>query len=405
MNVSISKYQQRLLFVIAIFLTLSSVAGFLHFGDLYYILLGFVGILLSFQLHSKIHLGMPGIIIFLIACGISLIVNDVPAYFKPFNRYLVYILMLFVVSPLFTNNSIGSIRSHLFYYSLDVLAIMSIGSFFAYFLGINLFVRKGIALEIGAGTFSGLMNHSMVLGPFSAISAIYILSIYLFEIKRKKRIILFCGVLACLGASFFAASRIALVGGLVGCVFVLFRFYQGKMTKTLLTLSLIIAVALTTFPIWGGVTEFVITKQNSNEEKGSALYSRERKITARTLEFASSPIFGIGFCSVDSRYDIVDYSNGRIEPGSSWLAIASMTGLFGLLAFIPICAIALKQAWKIKDKKKSCTLSAILVFYLIHLLAEGYIMAPRSFLNMFFWLLLGAINSEYIYGKQLNNSK
>ena len=42
----------------------------------------------------------------------------------------------------------------------------------------------------------------------------------------------------------------------------------------------------------------------------------------------------------------------------------------------------------------SCALGGMFVFYLVHLSAEGYIMAPRSFLNMLFWLVLGAIGSE-----------
>ena len=386
--------------IIAFFLTISSVAGFFHYGNLYYILLAIVFFLCVFRIKYHIKFGISIILFFLIACAASLILNDIPSYFNATNRFLVYTLVLIVVSPLVTNIYIGRIRLNLFFYSLVVLSFLSIGSFFAYFLGINLFVRKGNVLEIGVGTFSGLMNHSMVLGPFSAISAIYLLCLFLSVSKKTQRLILIFGFIFCVGACFFAASRIALAAALAGCIVVLMRYYKGRMSKVFMIVLLVIAVAAASFPIWGGVTEFVIAKQNRNEEMGGVIYSRERKIAARTLEFKSSPLFGIGFCTVDPRYDVVQYENGQIEPGTSWLAIASMTGLLGLLTFIIVCIVAFRQAVNIHDKILSCMFTGILVFYLIHLMAEGYIMAPRSYLNMFFWLLLGAINAEYMYSNQ-----
>ena len=48
----------------------------------------------------------------------------------------------------------------------------------------------------------------------------------------------------------------------------------------------------------------------------------------------------------------------------------------------------------INDMFYSCALGGMFVYYLIHFVAEGYIMAPGSFLNMLFWLVLSAIESE-----------
>lgn len=381
--------------MIAVFLTLSSVAGFFHFGVLYYIMLATTGFMYLLQPSFRLRMGEWVILLFLFACAMSLIVNDVPKYFNSTNRFIVYTLVLIVVSPLITNEYIGPIRSKLFFYSLVVLSILSVGSFFAFYLGVNMFVRLGTELEIGSGTFSGLMNHSMVLGPFSAISAIYLLSLVFTETKKTKRLFFILSFLCCLGACFFAASRISLLGVLCGCVVVVIRYYRGRMSKAIVVLLLVAALAAASFPIWGGVMDLVLEKQEFNEQLGGALYSREGKIAARILEFKSSPIFGIGFCSVDPRYDVVQFDNGQIEPGTSWLAILSMTGILGLIAFIPICVIAFRQIRFIESIRISCALLGILVFYLIHMLAEGYIMAPRSFLNMFFWLLLGTINGEY----------
>ena len=382
-------------FIIASFLVISSVAGFFHYGVLYYILLAFIGVLFLFQPSLSLCIGMPSILFFLFACAISLVVNDTPSYFKAWARLFVYFLMLLVVSPLFTNKYIGLIRSKVFRYCLVTLSFLSIGSFIAYFLGINLFIRNGTEAEIGAGTFSGLMNHSMVLGPFAAISSVFLFGSYLSVKKVSLRILLLMASVVCIGASLLAASRIAVAAGLSSLLLLLIRYYQGRFSKVFMVVIIVVALAASTFPIWSSFTDFLVSKSKSNIELGGMLYSREHKITARLSEFKSSPLFGIGFCTVDPRYDVVQFDNGQIEPGSSWLAIASMTGILGLVAFIRVVIVAFRQAWRIKNKNVSSVLSAILLFYLIHMLAEGYIMAPRSFLAMTFWLLLGTINAEY----------
>ena len=189
-----------------------------------------------------------------------------------------------------------------------------------------------------------------------------------------------------------ASSRIAVGAAIVGCVFVLFRRYQANLTKFSIVLLLIVAIGGITFPIWGGLTDFLVEKQEGNMEMGgSMMYSRERKINARIAEFKSSPIVGIGFATVDPALDVVNWEKGYVEPGTSWLAVLSMTGLLGFSAFLMICFLTFKKVISQEDMFFECALGGMYVYYLIHLVAEGYIMAPRSFLNMLFWLVVGAI--------------
>jgi len=388
--------RSTVILLISVFLVISSVAGFFHYGVLYYFLLGFLALMFLFQSNLNVGWGIPTIAFFLFICAFSLIANDPPAYFNAWNRFFVYTLVVLIVSPLITNMSIGKIRSQVFYYSLCTLAALSVGSFFAYYLGINMFVRDGSELEIGVGTFSGLMNHSMVLGPFAAISAVFLFGQFLFEQRRFLRFLFLCSSIFCMGASLLASSRIAVLAGIASVIILILRYFKGNLTKSLSLFLVIIVIATASFPIWAPFTDFVVAKNEANIVEGSVLYSRQRKITARITEFKSSPLFGIGFCTVDPRYDVVQVSNGQIEPGSSWLAVLSMTGILGLIAFSSVCIKAFKQAWNTKDRRKASVLSAILFFYLVHMLAEGYIMAPRSFLGMFFWLLIGTINASYL---------
>ena len=392
--------------ILGIFLTLSSIAGFFHFGILYYITLGLFGLMMIYDLTKQGTKANPFIIAFLVFCVLSLIVNDTPAYFNAWGRLGVYILVLFVVSPMLSNPSTGTKRTKLLMYVMDVCIILSVLSFFCYFLGINLFVRLGQQLEIGVGSFSGLMNHSMKLGPISGLSSVVLLSYCLCENNKRLRIMYIAALFCCLGSCMLASSRIAVGAAVVGCVFVLFLRFRSNLTKFSIVLLLIVAIAGITFPIWGGLTDFLVEKQQGNIELGgSTLYSRERKINARIAEFKSSPVVGIGFASVDPQLDVVNFSNGQIEPGTSWLAILSMTGLLGISAFLLICFFMFKKVMSVQNMFFSCALGGMFVFYLVHLAAEGYIMAPRSFLNMLFWLIVGAIQGQVNNKKQLIRKK
>lgn len=391
-----------LLKLLGLFLTLSSIAGFFHFGVLYYITLGLFGLMLVYDMMTKGNNVKPIIIVFLAFCTLSLIVNDTLPVFNAWARLGVYIMVLFVVSPMLSNSSVDKKRKSMLMYIMDVIIILSVLSFFCFFLGINLFVREGHELEIGVGTFSGLMNHSMVLGPMSGLSSVVLLSYCLCETNKRLRIIYIIALFCCLGACLLASSRIAVAAAIVGCVFVLFRRYRANLTRFSVVLLLIIAIGGITFPIWGGFTDFLVEKQEGNIEKGgSMMYSRERKIEARIIEFKSSPITGIGFATVDPKLDVVDFSNGRIEPGTSWLAVLSMTGLLGFSAFLIICILTFKKVMAHQNIFFSCALGGMFVFYLVHLSAEGYIMAPRSFLNMLFWLIVGAIYAQSNNKKRL----
>lgn len=381
--------------MLGIILALSSNAGFFRFGILYYFTLGLFGLILVYDMIANGVTIKPIIIVFLAFCALSLIVNDTLPIFNAWARLGVYVLVLFVVSPMVSNSSMDKKRKKMLMYIMDVIIILSVLSFFCYFLGINLFVRLGEELEIGVGTFSGLMNHSMVLGPMSGLSSVVVLSYCLCETNKRLRIVYMVTLFCCLGACLLASSRIAVGAAIVGCVFVLFRRYRSNLTKFSVVLLLIVAIGGITFPIWGGLTDFLVQKQQDNIDLGgSMMYSREKKINARIAEFKSSPVTGIGFATVNPALDKVDFSNGQIEPGTSWLALLSMTGLLGFSAFLLICFFSFKKVMSSQNIFFSCALGGMFVYYLVHLSAEGYIMAPRSFLNMLFWLILGAIFSE-----------
>lgn len=379
--------------VIAWLLVLSSITGgILLPQSFYFFALGLLGILIVSR--GQLRFSNAWIILLLLACLLSIVVNRPPSYFNAWGRYIVYLLVVAVVSPMLFSESALKMRFKVLQYFTYIGVILSIGSFFAYFFGINLFERQGELLEIGAGTFSGLMNHSMVLGPISALSAILLFSYtlsYRHSMKRGKRVLMITMMALCCGACLLAASRIALSGLVVGLLVVVIASFRETPSKAFRIVFFVIIIGVATYPIWGKLTTYVIEKQEGNYDRGSAFFSREDKFEARIYEFKSSPIFGIGFCVADPQFSGVNATNGRVEPGSSWLAVASMTGILGLLAFLPLCIIASIKVWRIRDPLVRSLLAGMLFFFYIHMIAEGYIYAPKSCFSLLFWLILASI--------------
>ncbi len=379
--------------IVALLIVMSSFVGGITLPPpFYYGSLAVCGLMII--KNGKLKVKNVYVLLFLIICFFSLLINNPPSYFRAWERLGGYTMILLVVSSLFACKYSTQLRAKILYYIMEVAILLSVGSFFAYFLGINLFVRLGEQLEISAGKFSGLMNHSMVLGPVAGLSGFVLFASILS--KKTKKDYLFTGAMAlcCFGACLLSASRAAVGATGVACVYALFRYYRKRMSKMVTVVVVMVGLLMATFPLWGGVTDFLVQKQKGNESMGSAIYSRERKFTARILEFKSSPIIGIGYNVVIPEYDGVVMSNGQIEPGSSWLAVASMTGVLGLSVFITICVKEMRRAWKIERPLTSSILGGMLLFFLVHMIAEGYIFAPKNCLSMLFWLIIAVIDDN-----------
>ena len=390
-------YKKDLWPIVGAFLILfSSITGFFLLSQLfYYGAIAVCGMIIISK--GGVRVGNVSVLLLIIACIISLLFNNVPSYFRAWQRLGIYIFILFMMSPLLISKEAVTFKSKLFIYIWLITSILSVGSFFSYYLGINFFIVNEKELELGAGTFGGLMNHSMALGPMSALSTIFLFVLASLNKTKAKRYYYIAAFL-CLGACFFSASRAAVGASVAGCIYALSCVNKNHLSKTFKVLFIILTVGAVTFPIWGGVTDFIMEKQEMrNNEFGGGFDSRTEKVVVRLEEFISSPIVGIGFCTVNPNLDNVNRENGQIEPGSSWLAIASMTGIFGLLVMIPLCISSLKKARSIKDDFWRGALSGMMIFFILHMMVEGYIFAPKSFLSLIFWLLISIIEGKTCY--------
>ena len=71
-----------------------------------------------------------------------------------------------------------------------------------------------------------------------------------------------------------------------------------------------------------------------------------------------------------------------------------MLSMLGILGFIPVAWLFMKNLYFVLSDKKCIVLYAVLggvlIFFMVHMVAEGYIIASGSFLFFMLWATLGA---------------
>jgi O-antigen ligase len=343
----------------------------------------------SLRIRDKISFNLPMVCIILTAI-LSIWFNNPPAYFRSWERLGLFVIVVGVVFPFFQTSKLTVLRIEMFKYLLNATVIITILSFIAYFLGIN----YAFADEtIHAPHFGGITVHSMVLGPIASLSMCY--SFWLILNKQfTKKIIFF--LIAILFISFstvlLAASRVALSAGIVGLLFLIIKISRKKMTRSIRTVILFIILFAVTFPIWENFITKIQEKQEYSAENANLLITRENKWQNRLDEFRSSPLYGIGYSAVLERHD-EDFNiiTGQIESGSSWLAVLSMLGILG---FIPVAYLFFQNLYYLYNDNNlpsSSLLGSVLIFFMVHMFAEGYIFAGGSFMFFMLWLTLGTV--------------
>jgi O-antigen ligase len=333
--------------------------------------------------NSKHHLDILTSI-FIGICFLSITNNVIPAYFKATDRFVMFVVVLFVISPLFKGPYINEVKRYCFKFSNYLIIGLTLLSF----LGKTSGVYPGLDF---ASNFGGLTINSMTLSPLSGISLL-ICAYILRSTELSKKWSLFYKI--ALAVSFFtlilSASRIALVSAVIAVLFLLSRLYKrriGKFIKVLLGFSLVL---LLSYPLWKSYTTDLIEKTEERDEEGNQLSSREDLWAYRWEEFNQSPIIGIGFAN--SMYGAIDYTTGTVEPGTSWGAILAMTGAFGLCVFLILVLrtyIVNYNVFREDVPLVSHFLNALLIFFAIHWIAEGYMLAAGSYLFFYAWLLIG----------------
>lgn len=318
-------------------------------------------------------------LLLIVGTATSLVVNEVDAKYGTSIRWVLWFLLLASVGPIFSSKSLLIIRQKALKYFLNGFVIITLLSFFYYILGLP---------NIGRGNFAGLMNQSMVLGPVAAISGIYAFYNYLIINKIKVKYF----YLALSGISglvvILAASRLAFAGYIAGMIFLFAKPFKYRILYAFLIISMGIVVYSR---IDDGAEETGQSLDKDIVRKGTN-NSREGLWNDRIREFNDNKIFGVGFAAQDDSLveEIKNGTGGRIEPGSGYLMILSMTGLFGFTLFMWYFYFLFnsKRFWKEIFNNETYKLS-LFAFFAVHFIGEGYLFSVGNLFAALFWLVVG----------------
>ena len=241
----------------------------------------------------------------------------------------------------------------------------------------------------GAVYFTSFMNQSMLLGPIVGMGIVIALARAIHGRSWRWGLLAILGLVPLLASG----SRVAaLATGAAGC-FLIIR--HKPMIGGLCGLLLLLAVY--SFITHGQSDS---SSDSSSDSFTGALArkgianSRADLWQSRIDEFKSSPLFGIGI-AMGTGEGASEEGNGsiRVEPGSSYLAILSMTGGLGAIAFSLALGLLLfgyvssqRQVGLDRD-----ILNVVGVFLGVHGVAEGWILGFGSPLCFLFWLWLGNV--------------
>lgn len=379
------------------FLLLSQISLF-HLLILYTIAIIILGAY-SF-LNGKMNID-KGILVFIIISLISILAKDIPTFFKPYQRYSYWILLMIGVSSLIYNKKLIYYRRCLLLNICSISIIITLLSFGSYIAGFGYW-----AGNVG---FWGIALHGNVLGAMAMISLIYSVYRFINEISQKKYIFLFlCGISIII--LLLASSRNALACSIIGILCLLKLHFRKKASVFFTIVFTTVVLLIIIYPYLGEYTSGLETKMSYGYENNSITASRTTLWNTRIEEFKRNPILGVGTFSVDTSikdsgtfYNPYNPSTGIVELGSTYLGILSQNGLLGFISFISILLMSIKRGYQ--KTIRSCDRYDILFFsilmsFIFHMNFEGYSNTTGQILTLIIWLVIGCnsykpINCKY----------
>lgn len=330
-----------------------------------------------------------------IVCALSIALNDIPSFFAPWPRLGTFVLLTAVVSPAFGGKGAAAFRVQMFAAVSILLSVVTLVS-----TGMLL---TGQGYGVMHAWFQGATVHSMIMGPVAAASNLFCLYQLQYKIRRGWMKALY---VALLGGGFLCilqtGSRSSLIGALVSAAAFLFFRHKDNVGQMVKKAMLCLVVLLLASPVWMPYTNKIIEK-NAGDSSSLNTDSRSVYWEQRLVEWKSSPVYGIGFSTVDAEAEgsTFDKETGGVETGSSWLSALSMTGILGFACVVGLFCSAFLRSWRLirRTAAVGAFLLSMLLFFIFHMMAEGYIFAGGNFLNTQLWLLLGVIFSVSQYPK------
>lgn len=332
------------------------------------------------------------VVLFLAAGAISIMGNDIPDFFKPWQRFALFAMMVVGCSPLLRGREIDKVKRHLYMGGLWAVGVIAVLSFLGYFLGF------GRRLDGIVNSYMGVTGHPNFLGFFTMVAMVWIASLFFRCTSMKERYIVIGGWVACVITLLLCSSRSALACGLVGTMLAVYLRFQKNATAMVNSILVGVAVVILSLPYLMPYAEVMMKKNMNFDNMDSVVADTRGSIWAlRYQELAESPVIGIGAYSCDTTLpnaDIFyDENTGTIELGSSYLGLLAQCGWLGFISFlliaIPIVRKCIRFAFSERTPYAQLWLP-ILFVCAANMFFEGYLMTAGAVQCIIVWMALGA---------------
>lgn len=327
------------------------------------------------------------------ACFLSIILNDIPSYYLIEFRFITFIVLLVAFSPLVNSRSIALLRLRLLYFATIFSVILVFINFIIFQAGgltdlqMDVYARTGIYFGTTAN------NEFATLGAISTMYIITFLVSFATKIRIWENVILLLLLFCCISMMLIASSRTAFIGTIISIVFI--AIYANKKNWRFLPITFIALLAFFTlaFVLFAGDMRGMIEYKQAGDVSGVNVYSRQSMWEMRLDEFKSSPMCGIGFATISNPTEFAR-ERGVIEAGSGWLSVLSQTGILGGVCMLFMLIPNILFLFRNKNTSYSFIwLVGLCVIFLISPISEAYITTVGAVLCCLFWLTLSVVDS------------
>lgn len=333
-----------------------------------------------------------GCVAFLAIAALSIMNNDIPYFFKPWQRYGLFLACMIGCSPLISGGQLNKLRRQMMMGALWAMGGITVWSFIGRFTGQGQYIW-GIV-----NGYMGVTGHPNFLGFFVMMAMVWFAALFFRSTKMEERV-LFAGLwISSLTVILMTASRTSAACALLGTLAVVYLRLRKDAGKMVSFYAVMVGLAIFAWPVIAPYTEAMQKKQmDLNDSDTMIAASRGAIWELRYAEIDESPWIGVGAYSCDinlpNAHVFYSSNNGSIELGSSYLGMLSQCGWLGFLAFM---AILIPVGWKVwKYATEQRTPYAQLMFSLCvalaaHMVFEGYAMTAGAIQCVVLWLVVAA---------------
>lgn len=356
-----------------------------------YVFIGFAALLAFWSMLDGWKINYACVALLGIA-ALSIANNDIPEFFEPWERYVLFFALMGGCSPLINGRRVNKLRRQLFMGALWAVCIITVWSFIGRFNGQGAYIA-GIV-----DGYMGVTGHPNFLGFFVMIAMVWLAALFFRCTENLERVIVATLWVFCLVVILMSASRTSTACGLIGTLVAVYLRLRKNAGSLLSVYAVLIGLAIFAWPVIAPYTDAMMKKNMDFDNTESMIASSRGAIwELRYAEIEESPWIGVGAYSCDINLPnarvFYDSNNGSIELGSSYLGMMAQCGWLGFIAFVSILLTVGLKAWKYATKYRTPYAQLMVSLYAAlaaHMFFEGYAMTAGAIQCVILWLVIGA---------------